>query len=39
MEAYRVEITLSFVAVYMVFCVVVGLWAMRRKGKGLVPAG
>ncbi|MEM8768041.1 MAG: sodium/proline symporter [Pseudomonadota bacterium] len=30
MEAYRVEVTLAFVAVYMVFCVVVGLWAMRR---------
>lgn len=30
MEAFRVEITLSFVAVYMVFCVVVGMWAMRR---------
>ena len=30
MEAYRVEITLAFVAVYMAFCVVVGLWAMRR---------
>ncbi len=30
MEAYRVEITLAFVAVYMVFCVIVGLWAMRR---------
>lgn len=30
MEAYRVEITLGFVALYMVFCVVVGMWAMRR---------
>lgn len=30
MEAYRIEITLGFVALYMVFCVVVGMWAMRR---------
>ncbi len=30
MEAFRVEITLGFVAVYMVFCVAVGMWAMRR---------
>lgn len=30
MEDLRVEITLGFVAVYMVFCVVVGMWAMRR---------
>ncbi len=30
MEAYRIEITLGFVAVYMLFCVVVGMWAMRR---------
>jgi SSS family transporter len=30
MEAWRTEITLGFVLVYMVFCVVVGLWAMRR---------
>jgi len=29
-ELWRVEITLGFVAVYMLFCVVVGLWAMRR---------
>jgi SSS family transporter len=30
MEAWRIEITLGFVLVYMVFCVLVGLWAMRR---------
>jgi len=30
MEAFRVEISLGFVVVYMVFCVVVGMWAMRR---------
>ncbi len=46
MEAYRSEITIGFVAVYMIFCVVVGLWAMRRThdasdffiaGRGLGP--
>jgi SSS family transporter len=46
MEAYRNEITIGFVAVYMIFCVVVGLWAMRRThnasdffiaGRGLGP--
>jgi len=30
MEAFRTEITLGFVLVYMLFCVAVGLWAMRR---------
>jgi SSS family transporter len=30
MEAFRIEIALGFVVVYMVFCVVVGMWAMRR---------
>ena len=30
MEAYRQEIILSAIAVYMVFCIAVGLWAMRR---------
>ena len=30
MEAARSEITIGFVAAYMVFCVVVGIWAMRR---------
>lgn len=46
MEAWRNEITIGFVAVYMVFCVIVGLWAMRRTrdsrdffiaGRGLGP--
>jgi SSS family transporter len=46
MEALRNEITLGFVAVYMIFCVVVGIWAMRRThsasdffiaGRGLGP--
>jgi SSS family transporter len=46
MEAWRNEITIGFVAVYMVFCVVIGLWAMRRTrnasdffiaGRGLGP--
>ncbi len=46
METFRNEITIGFVAVYMVFCVVVGLWAMRRThsssdffvaGRGLGP--
>ena len=30
MEAFRIEIALGFVVVYMVFCVLVGMWAMRR---------
>ena len=30
MEAFRQEIILSSVVIYMVFCVAVGLWAMRR---------
>ena len=30
MEAARSEITIGLVAAYMVFCVVVGIWAMRR---------
>ena len=30
MEAFRSEITIGLVAAYMVFCVVVGIWAMRR---------
>ncbi|MFT4676525.1 MAG: SSS family transporter [Patiriisocius sp.] len=30
MEAYRQEIILSAILVYMVFCIAVGLWAMRR---------
>lgn len=30
MEVYRTEITLGFVALYMLLCVVVGIWAMRR---------
>jgi SSS family transporter len=46
MEAFRSEITITFVAVYMIFCIVVGLWAMRRThdasdffiaGRGLGP--
>jgi len=46
MEAWRSEITIGFVAVYMLFCVVIGLWAMRRThsasdffiaGRGLGP--
>ena len=46
MEAYRQEIILGAVALYMVFCVVTGLWAMRRTsdasdffvaGRGLGP--
>jgi len=45
-EAYRQEIILGAVALYMVFCVVTGLWAMRRTsdasdffvaGRGLGP--
>ena len=30
MEAYRQEIIVAAVAIYMIFCVVMGLWAMRR---------
>jgi SSS family transporter len=30
MADFRIEIALGFVIVYMLFCVVVGLWAMRR---------
>ncbi len=30
MEVWRQEIILSSILVYMVFCIVVGLWAMRR---------
>lgn len=30
MEEYRQEIILSAIFVYMVFCIIVGLWAMRR---------
>ena len=46
MEAYRQEIILAAVALYMVFCVITGLWAMRRTtdasdffvaGRGLGP--
>ena len=46
MEAYRQEIIIGAVLVYMVFCVLTGLWAMRRTksssdffiaGRGLGP--
>jgi Na+/proline symporter len=46
MEAYRQEIILAAVALYMIFCIVTGLWAMRRTtnssdffvaGRGLGP--
>lgn len=46
MEAFRNEIIIGAVLVYMVFCVVTGLWAMRRThsasdffvaGRGLGP--
>jgi Na+/proline symporter len=46
MEAYRQEIILGAVLIYMIFCVVTGLWAMRRTknssdffiaGRGLGP--
>lgn len=30
MEAWRQEIILSSILIYMIFCIVVGLWAMRR---------
>ena len=34
MEAYRTEVTLGFVLVYMVFCVLVGLWADKWEHYG-----
>lgn len=46
MEAYRQEIIIAAVAIYMVFCVLTGLWAMKRTknssdffiaGRGLGP--
>ena len=46
MEAYRQEIIVGSVAIYMLFCVATGLWAMRRThdssdffvaGRGLGP--
>ena len=46
MEAYRQEIIVGAVALYMVFCVITGLWAMLRTkdssdffvaGRGLGP--
>lgn len=46
MEAYRQEIIVGAVVIYMVFCVLTGLWAMRRThnasdffiaGRGLGP--
>ena len=46
MEAYRQEIIIGAVAVYMTFCVLTGLWAMKRTkntsdffiaGRGLGP--
>ncbi|WCL54067.1 sodium:solute symporter family transporter [Gimibacter soli] len=46
MDAYAHEIILGFVALYMVFCIGVGLWAMKRThtagdffvaGRGLGP--
>lgn len=46
MEAFRQEIIVGAVVVYMIFCVVTGLWAMRRThdssdffiaGRGLGP--
>ena len=30
MEAYRQEIIVGSVVIYMLFCVATGLWAMRR---------
>ena len=30
MEEYRQEIILSAIFIYMAFCIIVGLWAMRR---------
>ncbi|HAR90591.1 MAG TPA: sodium:solute symporter, partial [Gammaproteobacteria bacterium] len=46
MEAYRQEIIVGAVVIYMLFCIVTGLWAMRRThdssdffiaGRGLGP--
>lgn len=46
MEAYRQEIILSSVGIYLILCIAVGIWAMRRTssaddffvaGKGLGP--
>lgn len=46
MEAYRQEIIVGAVVIYMIFCVITGLWAMRRTknssdffiaGRGLGP--
>ena len=46
MEAFRQEIIVGAVVVYMIFCVLTGLWAMRRTrntsdffiaGRGLGP--
>ena len=46
MEAYRQEIIVGSVVIYMLFCVATGLWAMRRTrdssdffvaGRGLGP--
>lgn len=46
MEAYRQEIIIAAVAIYMIFCVLTGLWAMKRTknssdffiaGRGLGP--
>ena len=46
MEAFREPIILSCVAIYMVVCVLVGIWAMRKThsasdffvaGRGLGP--
>ena len=46
MEAFRQEIIVGSVVVYMIFCVLTGLWAMRRThntsdffiaGRGLGP--
>ena len=46
MEAYRQEIIVAAVLIYMIFCVLTGLWAMRRTknssdffvaGRGLGP--
>ncbi len=46
MEAYRQEIIVGAVAIYMIFCVLTGLWAMKRTknssdffiaGRGLGP--
>ena len=46
MEAYRQEIIIGAVLIYFVFCVLTGIWAMRRThsssdffvaGRGLGP--